>query len=74
VRWLDRKSGSSLGFSFSSSKEPKPRIAPKALRRCKQKIRETDKTDTRDQSGLLFALALALLSSRSATIEGRGKN
>src|SRR3989442_4380180 len=29
-----------LGFSFSSNKEPKRRIAPKALLRCKQKIRE----------------------------------
>jgi RNA-directed DNA polymerase len=29
-----------LGFSFSSNKEPKRRIAPKALLRCRQKIRE----------------------------------
>src|SRR5712692_8043282 len=29
-----------LGFSFSRNKEPKRRIAPKALLRCKQKIRE----------------------------------
>jgi RNA-directed DNA polymerase len=29
-----------LGFSFSHNKEPKRRIAPKALWRCKQKIRE----------------------------------
>jgi len=29
-----------LGFSFSTNKEPKRRIAPKALLRCKQKIRE----------------------------------
>ncbi|MGA7919649.1 MAG: group II intron maturase-specific domain-containing protein [Candidatus Acidiferrales bacterium] len=29
-----------LGFSFSYHKEPKRRIAPKALLRCKQKIRE----------------------------------
>ena len=29
-----------LGFSFSSNKEPKRRISPKALLRCKQKIRE----------------------------------
>ena len=29
-----------LGFSFSYDKEPKRRIAPKALLRCKQKIRE----------------------------------
>jgi RNA-directed DNA polymerase len=29
-----------LGFSFSHNKEPKRRIAPKALLRCKQKIRE----------------------------------
>ena len=29
-----------LGFSFSNNKEPKRRIAPKALLRCKQKIRE----------------------------------
>jgi RNA-directed DNA polymerase len=29
-----------LGFSFSYDKEPKGRIAPKALLRCKQKIRE----------------------------------
>ena len=29
-----------LGFSFSKSKEPKRRIAPKALLCCKQKIRE----------------------------------
>jgi RNA-directed DNA polymerase len=29
-----------LGFSFSSNKEPKRRIAPKVLLRCKQKIRE----------------------------------
>ena len=29
-----------LGFSFSNGKEPKRRIAPKALLRCKQRIRE----------------------------------
>jgi RNA-directed DNA polymerase len=29
-----------LGFSFSNNKEPKRRIAPKALLRCKQKIWE----------------------------------
>jgi len=29
-----------LGFSFSVNKEPKGRISPKALLRCKQKIRE----------------------------------
>ena len=29
-----------LGFSFSNNKEPKRRIAPKALLRCRQKIRE----------------------------------
>ena len=29
-----------LGFSISNAKEPKRRIAPKALLRCKQKIRE----------------------------------
>jgi RNA-directed DNA polymerase len=29
-----------LGFSFSSNKEPKRRIAQKALLRCKEKIRE----------------------------------
>src|ERR1700757_1069629 len=29
-----------LGFSFSHNKEPKRRIAPRALLRCKQKIRE----------------------------------
>jgi RNA-directed DNA polymerase len=29
-----------LGFSFSHNKEPKRRISPKALLRCKQKIRE----------------------------------
>jgi RNA-directed DNA polymerase len=28
-----------LGFSFSHNKEPKRRIAPKVLLRCKQKIR-----------------------------------
>jgi RNA-directed DNA polymerase len=29
-----------LGFSFSNNKEPKRRIAPKVMLRCKQKIRE----------------------------------
>jgi RNA-directed DNA polymerase len=29
-----------LGFSFSSNKEPKRRISPEALLRCKQKLRE----------------------------------
>jgi RNA-directed DNA polymerase len=29
-----------LGFSFSHNKKPKRRISPKALLRCKQKIRE----------------------------------
>jgi len=29
-----------LGFSFSNNKEPKRRIAPKALLRCKERIRE----------------------------------
>ena len=32
-----------LGFSFSNNKEPKRRIAPKVLLRCKQKIRELTK-------------------------------
>jgi len=40
-----------LGFSFSHNKKPKRRISPKALLRCKQKIRELTRTDTRDQSG-----------------------
>src|SRR5260370_20731718 len=29
-----------VGFSFSNGKEPKRRIAPKALLRCKQRVRE----------------------------------
>src|SRR5438067_11990908 len=29
-----------LGFSFTGGKEPKRRIAPKALLRCKQRVRE----------------------------------
>ncbi len=29
-----------LGFSFTGGKEPKRRIAPKALQRCKQRVRE----------------------------------
>ena len=29
-----------LGFSFTSGREPKRRIAPKALLRCKQRVRE----------------------------------
>src|SRR5438105_12871810 len=29
-----------LGFSFTGGKEPKRRIAPKALERCKRKLRE----------------------------------
>jgi RNA-directed DNA polymerase len=34
-----------LGFSFSNNKEPKRRISPKSLLRCKQKIRElTERT------------------------------
>jgi RNA-directed DNA polymerase len=37
ARPLERKF---LGFSFSNNKEPKRRIAPKVLLRCKQKIRE----------------------------------
>jgi len=40
-----------LGFSFSSNKEPKRRIAPKALLRCKQKIRELTRRTRRNQSG-----------------------
>jgi RNA-directed DNA polymerase len=32
--------GKFLGFSFSRNKEPKRRISPKALLRCKQKLRE----------------------------------
>ena len=40
MRWLDQSGGSSWGFSFSHNKEPKRRIAPKALVRCKLKIRE----------------------------------
>jgi RNA-directed DNA polymerase len=35
-----------LGFSFSYDKEPKGRIAPKALLRCKQKIRERTRRTT----------------------------
>ena len=34
------ETGKFLGFSFSNNKEAKRRIAPKALLRCKQKIRE----------------------------------
>jgi RNA-directed DNA polymerase len=37
ARLMERKF---LGFSFSNNKEPKRRISPKALVRCKQKIRE----------------------------------
>jgi RNA-directed DNA polymerase len=33
-----------LGFSISSRKEPKRRIAPKVLLRCRQKIRELTQT------------------------------
>jgi hypothetical protein len=39
-----------LGFSISDGKEPKRRIAPKALLRCKRKIRELTQR-TRHQSG-----------------------
>jgi len=37
--WLDRGKGV-LGFSFTSEREPRRRIAPKAIARCKERIRE----------------------------------
>ena len=40
-----------LGFSISNAKEPKRRIAPKALLRCKRKIRELTRRTTGNQSG-----------------------
>ncbi len=46
ARPLERKF---LGFSFSHQMEPKRRIAPKALLRCKQKIRELTRR-TREES------------------------
>jgi RNA-directed DNA polymerase len=39
-----------LGFSFTDRREPKRRIAPKALFRCKQRVRGTHATDTGHQS------------------------
>src|SRR5215208_7615626 len=40
VRWHDRRSGSFSGFSFTAGPEVKRVIAPKALERFKQRIRE----------------------------------
>ena len=48
-----------LGFSFSTNKEPKRRIAPKALLRCKQKIREL----TRRTRGISLEQALKELTA-----------
>ena len=40
ARWLDRRSESSWASASPAGTEPKRRIAPKALLRCKQRIRE----------------------------------
>jgi RNA-directed DNA polymerase len=48
-----------LGFNFSNNKEPKRRIAPKALLRCKQKIREL----TRRTRGISLEQMLIELTS-----------
>jgi RNA-directed DNA polymerase len=52
-----------LGFSFSPHKEPKRRIAPKALLRCKQKIREL----TRRTRGISLE---QMLKERTAYLRG----
>src|SRR5450755_2078961 len=54
-----------LGFSFSNNKEPKRRIAPKALLRCKQKIREL----TRRARGISLE---QMLKELTAYLRGRG--
>jgi RNA-directed DNA polymerase len=48
-----------LGFSFSHNKEPKRRIAPKVLLRCKQKLREL----TRRTRGISLEQALKELTA-----------
>jgi len=64
-----------LGFSFSHNKEPKRRIAPKALLRCKQKIRElTQRTrgisleQMTKETGSLFTRLEELLRLLSDTL------
>jgi len=52
-----------LGFSFSNNKEPKRRIAPKTLLRCKQKIREL----TRRRRGISLE---QMLQERTAYLKG----
>lgn len=55
-----------LGFSISSRKEPKRRIAPKALLRCRQKIRElTQRTRGISPEQMLKELAAYLRGWKS---------
>jgi len=55
-----------LGFSFSYYKEPKRRIAPKVLLRCKQKIREmTRRTRGISLQQMMKELAAYLRGSKS---------
>jgi RNA-directed DNA polymerase len=55
-----------LGFSFTGGKEPKRRIAPKALLRCKQKVRElTRRTRSISLSSMTKELASYLRGWKS---------
>ncbi len=56
-----------LGFSFSNNKEPKRRISPKALVRCKQKIREL----TQRTRGISLEQMLSLLQQLDRWIRHR---
>jgi RNA-directed DNA polymerase len=50
-----------LGFSFTTGKEPKRRIAPKALHRCKERIRElTRRTRSVDARRMVEELSVYL--------------
>jgi len=51
-----------LGFSFTSCKQARRRIAPKAILRFKERIRELTCRDTRDQHGAASATALAWMA------------
>src|SRR5215472_1531586 len=59
VRWRDHRNGSFLGFSFTAGPEVKRVIAPKALDRFKQRIREV----TRRAKGVSIETTMEELAS-----------
>jgi hypothetical protein len=53
-----------LGFSFTVDREPKRRMAPKAVLRFKERVRKTDETDPRCEHGAEPEFVLYRLKSQ----------